>query len=49
MRKTISMDKKIIEKAEKRAEKLGMTFSGYLTFLINRDCGEIAATKEKRE
>ncbi|MCM8710556.1 hypothetical protein M2651_05885 [Clostridium sp. SYSU_GA19001] len=45
-RKTISMDNKVIEKGEKRAEQLGMTFSGYLTYLINKDCGEIAATLE---
>lgn len=45
-RKTINMDDKIIDKGKKRAKQLGMTFSGYLTYLINKDLGEIAATIE---
>lgn len=48
MNKTISLDKNVIDRGLKRAEKLGFrTFSAYLTYLINKDCGEIAATKEK--
>jgi hypothetical protein len=48
-KKHISLDEKIIEKGEKRAEQLGMTFSGYLTYLINRDLGEIAVTTNKQK
>lgn len=48
MKKTISMDEKVINKGIERADNLGMTFSGYLTYLINKDCGEIAVTTNKR-
>lgn len=48
MNKTISLDEKVIKRGLKRAEELSMTFSGYLTYLINKDAGEIAVTKEKR-
>ena len=37
MRKNISLDENIVKKAIKKAKKLGMTFSGYLLHLINKD------------
>lgn len=50
MNKTISLDKNVIKRGLERAEKLGFrTFSGYLTYLINKDCGEIAVTKNDKK
>ena len=37
MRKNISLDLKVIEKAEEKAISLGMTFSGYLLYLLTKD------------
>jgi hypothetical protein len=48
MNKTLSLDEKVIKKGLERAEQLSMTFSGYITYLINRDTGEIAVTTEQK-
>ena len=39
MRKNISLDDSIVKKATEKARKLGMTFSGYLLYLITKDLG----------
>lgn len=49
IKKNISLDEKIILRGEKRAEQLSMTFSGYITYLINKDIGEIAVTTEQNK
>lgn len=48
VKKNISLDDSVICKGEEKAKKIGMSFSGYVTYLILRDLGEIAVTKDKK-
>lgn len=38
--KNISIDEKLYDKAKKCAERLGLTFSAYISFLIANETGE---------
>lgn len=40
LRKDITIDKHTYEKAKKKSKSLGLSFSGYISFLINSDNGE---------
>jgi macrodomain Ter protein organizer (MatP/YcbG family) len=48
VKKNLSLDDSVICKGEEKAKKIGMSFSGYITYLILRDVGEIAVTKDKK-
>ena len=37
VKKNVSLDDTLIRKAEKKADKLGFSFSAYITYLINKD------------
>jgi hypothetical protein len=49
IKKNLSFDEKIVSLGEKKSEQLGMTFSGYITYLILKDNGEIAVTIETKK
>lgn len=46
VKRNLSIEKSVLKKGEDKAKSLGMTFSGYVTYLILKDIGEIAATIE---
>lgn len=49
VKKNLSIEKSVLDKGEDKAKHMAMTFSGYVTYLILKDIGEIAATIEPTE
>lgn len=47
VKRNVSLEDDVLRKGLKKGKTLGFNFSAYVTYLINKDCGEIAVTKEK--
>lgn len=47
IKKNISIEDTLKDKAMKRAKQLSMNFSSYITYLIDKDLGELAVMEEK--
>lgn len=41
VKKTLSLEDTVITKGEEKAKRLSFNFSSYVTYLINKDCGEM--------
>lgn len=46
VKKSISLESEVLEKGKAKAKTLGFDFSAYLTYLINKDCGDIKGIEE---
>jgi hypothetical protein len=46
VKKSVSLEDKVIAKGKNKAKTLGFDFSSYLTYLINKDCGDIKGIEE---
>lgn len=47
-KKNITLDPRLIMAGTERANELGYSFSGYITYLINKDIDEVKNNKDSR-
>lgn len=49
IRKNICLDQEVIDLATEKAKELGLSFSSYLTLLINQDSKDVVMVKSQSE
>jgi len=49
IRKNICLDQEVIDLATEKAKELGLSFSSYLTLLINQDSKDVVMIKSQAE